>query len=822
MGDSRQGMGLTAKVSLLGVAGVLLTAGALVGLAVWQSRTYHALAQSEVKELIAADLDHITQGVYNLVKTENGAVQAQVTANLNVAEHILDNAGGVTLSRDKVTWTATNQFTGETTQIDLPRLLIGGRWLGRNADPGVVTPVVDAVANLVGERATIFQRMNGAGDMLRVGTNVKDAQGRRAIGTFIPAVNPDGSPNPVIAAVLKGQVFQGPAYVVDQAFLTAYRPIRDRTGELVGMLFVGVAREDVERRVRQAILQTRVGQTGYVYVLGGKGERKGHYIVSQRGERDGENILESKDSDGRFVIKEILGKALSLRAGEQATERYRWKNPGETEARWKIARLAYFEPWDWVIGTSVYEDELQKYREYLHSGRVRMTRVLSAAGLVITGVIGIAGILVAWTIVRPIRELTAAARVIMQGNLNNMVSVTGGGEIGTLATTFNVMTERLRQTLDGLRKSEEEYRRIFEGAREGLFQSTFEGRFLRVNPAMARIMGYDSPRQLIEEITDIKKQTYVNPSDRERFLGLLTEHGEVHGFEVQVRCRNGQVIWVSITAAVVLDEQGKPRFFEGFFTDISDRRRAEDELRRLNAELERRVIERTVQLENTNRELEAFSYSVSHDLRSPLRSLDGFSQAILEDYADRLDEQGGDYLRRIRAASQRMGALIDDLLRLSRVSRSECERRKVDLSALAASVAGEIQMAGSGRQVEWVITPGMEVNADPNLLRIVLENLLGNAWKFTSRHSHARIEVGAADYEDGRVYFVRDDGAGFDMAFAGQLFGAFQRAHSKTDFEGTGIGLATVQRIVHRHGGRVWAEGAVEKGATIYFTLPEG
>jgi PAS domain S-box-containing protein len=358
-------------------------------------------------------------------------------------------------------------------------------------------------------------------------------------------------------------------------------------------------------------------------------------------------------------------------------------------------------------------------------------------------------------------------------------------------------------------------RNLIEASLDPLVTISSEGKIMDVNNATEVITGI-SREHLIG--TDFSEY-FTEPANARRGYQQVFSNGHVRDFPLSIRNISGNIIDVLYNATVYRDENGQILGVFAAARDISQVKQAEEEIRKLNAQLEQRVIERTRQLEAANKELEAFSYSVSHDLRAPLRSIDGFSQALLEDYGEVLDMQGKDYLARVRSASQRMSQLIDDMLVLSRVTRREMKRSAVDLSALANMIAAELVKTQPQRLVEFNIAPGLIVNGDAELLRAMLENLLGNAWKFTSKHETAKIELGVTEFDDKLSYFVRDDGVGFDMAYASKLFHAFQSLHSQTEFPGTGIGLATVKRIINRHGGSIWAESEAGKGATFYFNL---
>lgn len=344
-------MTLRTKLIVCGIGLTVLPMLAASGIALHQNRKMMTAAHEETETLAMNDLDHLCQSVYDLCQTQSDLINQNLDSAIKVARAAIDEAGGIHLAAETAEWAAVNQFSKASRQVELAQMMAGPNWLGKNSDGKTTSPVVDRIGELTGVTCTIFQKMDG-GDMLRVCTNVMNTDGTRAIGTFIPNVNPDGTANPVVSALLSGQTYRGRAYVVSKWYVTVYEPLFDSERNLIGALYVGIPQESVTS-LREAIMSVKVGKTGYVFVL----DSEGNYVISMGGKRDGECIREARDANGNYFIQEMCQKAAASGEREIVEQRYPWKNQGEDTARDKIARIVHYKPWDWVIGASAYEDE---------------------------------------------------------------------------------------------------------------------------------------------------------------------------------------------------------------------------------------------------------------------------------------------------------------------------------------------------------------------------------------------------------------------------------------------------------------------------------
>jgi PAS domain S-box-containing protein len=358
---------------------------------------------------------------------------------------------------------------------------------------------------------------------------------------------------------------------------------------------------------------------------------------------------------------------------------------------------------------------------------------------------------------------------------------------------------------------------IVNSSEDAIVSKTLDGRVTSWNPGAEKIYGYTAAEMIGQPIARIFPPERIN--EEAEILAQVRQGRSVQHYETVRLRKDGRPIDISVTISPILDADGKIIGASKIARDISAQKRAEAEIKKLNAELEQRVSERTAQLESANQELEAFSYSVSHDLRAPLRAVNGFAEIVLAEAGDQLPEHCRHYLERIRDGGHRMGRLIDDLLAFARLSRHPLNRQVVAMNDLVASALHELKPLWENRPVEIRTAELPAAFGDPMLLRQVWVNLISNALKYSRQRTPAMIEIGTTPHDKETIFFVRDNGAGFDMQYAGKLFGVFQRLHREDEFEGTGVGLAIVQRVIHRHGGRVWAEARLDAGATFYFTL---
>ncbi len=407
---------ISTKIIAVSAAMVLVTSTVIVMMVLFQKKSLNEEINSELADLMHKQTAEATRSVYNMCSAQYEAVQNKVDSDLNVARDVLNSFGTVTLATSTVKWEAINQFNGQSLRVKLPRMMAGQRWLGQNRDMSRFSVVVDGVKELVGGTCTVFQRINEAGDMLRVSTNVQKTDGNRAIGTYIPAVNPDGTQNKVLREVMAGRVYSGPAFVVNQWYTTAYEPIRDESsGKIIGVLYVGVPMNT--ENLRQAIMDMVVGQDGYVYVLGGIGKTQGKYIISQNGKRDGEDLWNVRGPDDKLFVQSLIKKALATSKGNSDFERHPWKNAGDKQERMKLDAVTYFEPWNWVIGAGAYEDNYFTLNKTVDDAlRQMVSWVLACTAIIVLLALIFNYLFINRQITRPLQMISEGAKRLATGD----------------------------------------------------------------------------------------------------------------------------------------------------------------------------------------------------------------------------------------------------------------------------------------------------------------------------------------------------------------------------------------------------------------------
>jgi methyl-accepting chemotaxis protein len=443
-------MKLQLKLVIIGCLLVVLPQTIVGFITFFQNRSTLKATVEETTRLAYADLDYKLKSFNSLIVSHQDVIEKNIKSALNVAREIVSHGGGFATDERMVAWDATNQFSLASSKHDLPRLKLGNSWLGQVTDPNTPVPLVDRVQETLSVTCTVFQRMNVSGDMLRVATNVTKKDGTRAIGTFIPSVNPDGKPNPVIAAVMRGETYTGRAYVVNNWFIASYEPIRDAGNKTIGMLYVGIPIDSV-KSLRQSILEIQVGKTGYAWVL----DSKGYYVISKDGKRDGEDISASKDDAGNLFVMEIVNKAKSLKPGEIGEIHYPWKNIGEPKAQMKVSRFIYFAPWDWVIGVGTYQHEFMDTAIRIEASAKQNNIVLLSVLILSLAVAVLIWMVVAKKITQPIIMLTDAAERMSMGDLSMKIDTLSKDEIGTLAKAIKRMQNSLKMAMDRMQKQKQ-------------------------------------------------------------------------------------------------------------------------------------------------------------------------------------------------------------------------------------------------------------------------------------------------------------------------------------------------------------------------------
>lgn len=603
-------MRIKTKITGMGLFLVILTAASIVGIALHQKTVLKRNINHEVDLLVRSEVQKVAQNVYLMCRTMQESLEKMLSNGLKVVSAVAGRSEGLDFNGPPVAWEVRNQTTLSQKQVVLPQVLYQKNWLGKNRDFDQFNIIVDEVAEKLGVTCTIFQRMNEAGDMLRVATNVPDSEGNRAIGTYIPRHNPDGSSNPVIDALLKGEVYTGRAYVVNDWYLTGYKPLFDDSGSrVVGALYVG-QRQDSITSLRRGILDIVIGKNGYVAVVGGQGKQRGHYIISRDEHRDGENLLLAQDVGQREEVQKILQQALALKkqSGSRiipvATQHYLWKNPGDPEPRKKIAAITYFEPWDWVVLASAYEEDYEPARQHMASALSEMIGWISGVALVLVLVSLLIGFYVARGIVRPLESAMLVFERIGRGQLDLQLNVTKQDEIGQLSRNFNRMVLNLKEVTasrDELNRQIIERMRVEKALRETSAKREDLERIVNNSPAVAFLWSAETgwPVEYVTlnisqfgfDAEDFWKgrllfSSVVHEEDLEQVQKAVAHHcvspeGGSLTLEYRIINRRGEIFWIENRLWLRRDDDDKVTHYQGVVLDITARKKAEQEIHRM-------------------------------------------------------------------------------------------------------------------------------------------------------------------------------------------------------------------------------------------------
>ncbi len=867
-------MTIQTKLMLLGLACVLVTALSLVSVGLWQGRVFSHKAAMEARKLVDADLNHITESVYNLIKYQDESSQEKINHDLHMVHHILDDFGQIYLSAQTVQWKGVNQYTAEVFEITLPKIMVGKLWLGQNDPMPVDAGVIDQVKRLVGNTCTIFQRINPAGDMLRVATTNETRRGAQAVGTFIPAINPDGTPNPIITTVMSGETYRKISSAVNILHIAVYEPMYDAEGKIIGILHVSINNNYISA-LRKAIFKLTIGESGYVFVLGGKGKNRGRYIISKKGLRDGESLWAIKDVEGRYFVQSIVHKAMACMPGQYETVRYSWKNPGEALPRPKIARITYYAPWDWVIGASAYEDEINQSAEIISQGYKSMARFFGivAAGVALFGVIG------TWFFARRIsdtlRVVTQAAAKMTRHDLPRLVrtmdavndgdlsvkfqldydpvDIKSGDELGTMANAFNRMNkamvnvgsafttmvanlrdltglleQKVTERTSELRASERKLSSIIDFLPDATLVIDRQGKVIAWNRAMEKMTGVESGEMIGKgnfaysipftgHRSPIMIDLVLNPDEAmEKQYNAFRREGDTLFAEACTYRLKVTPVHLFVAASTLCNADGDVIGAIETLRDITSWKETEKEL-----------IQARRMAEEASRTKSEFLANMSHEIRTPMNGVLGMTGLLLD---TPLNDEQREYAQTAQSSADALLTIINDILDFSKIEAGKLDFEQLDFDLRLAldEIAELASIKADEKKIEFVNyvhpdVPSMLIG-DPGRLRQVLLNLATNAIKFT-RRGEVVVEVSLADEESDHAvirFEVRDTGIGIPKDRLGRLFKSFSQVDGSTTrkFGGTGLGLAISKRLVEMMGGEIGVESREGKGSTFWFVAP--